>query len=110
MLRAAEELAERKYRSWDWNYGASPPFTLQRRERFPWGLVDWRLDVRDGIVRDCRICGDFFAAADISGLEGRLRGVPCRSAALAGALKGVPWQEYFSQCEPQRMEHFFTTL
>ena len=32
------------------------------------------------------------------------------AAALAGALKGVPWQEYFSQCEPQRMEHFFTTL
>ena len=109
-LRAAEELAERKYRSWDWNYGASPAFSLQRRERFPWGLVDWRLDVRDGIVRDCRICGDFFAAADIAGLEERLRGVPCRSDALAGALNGVAWQEYFSHCDPQRMEQFFTTL
>ena len=64
----------------------------------------------DGGVTGKPLCGDFFAAADISGLEGRLRGVPCRSAALAGALKGVPWQEYFSQCEPQRMEHFFTTL
>lgn len=110
VLRAAEELAERKYRSWDWNYGASPAFTLQRRERFPWGLVDWRLDVRDGIVRDCRICGDFFAAADIAGLEERLRGVRCRSDALAGALNGVAWQEYFSHCDPQRMEQFFTTL
>lgn len=110
VLRAAEELAERKYRSWDWNYGASPAFSLQRRERFPWGLVDWRLDVRDGIVRDCRICGDFFAAADIAGLEERLRGVPCRNDALAGALNGVAWQEYFSHCDPQRMEQFFTTL
>ena len=110
VLQAAEELAERKYRSWDWNYGASPAFTLQRRERFPWGLVDWRLDVRDGIVRDCRICGDFFAAADIAGLEERLRGVRCRSDALAGALTGVAWQEYFSHCDPQRMEQFFTTL
>ena len=110
VLRAAEELAERKYRSWDWNYGASPAFSLQRRERFPWGLVDWRLDVRDGIVRDCRICGDFFAAADIAGLEERLRGVPCRNDALAGALQGVPWQEYFSHCDLQRMEQFFTTL
>ena len=110
VLRAAEELAERKYRSWDWNYGASPAFTLQRRERFPWGLVDWRLDVRDGIVRACRICGDFFAAADIAGREERLRGVRCRSDALAGALNGVAWQEYFSHCDPQRMEQFFTTL
>ena len=89
---------------------ASPAFTLQRRERFPWGLVDWRLDVRDGMVRDCRICGDFFAAADIAGLEERLRGVRCRSDALAGALNGVAWQEYFSHCDPQRMEQFFTTL
>ena len=95
VLRAAEELAERKYRSWDWTYGASP---------------DWRLDVRDGMVRDCRICGDFFAAADIAGLEERLRGVRCRSDALAGALNGVAWQEYFSHCDPQRMEQFFTTL
>ena len=86
VLRAAEELAERKYRSWDWNYGASPAFTLQRRERFPWGLVDWRLDVRDGIVRDCRICGDFFAAADIAGLEERLRGVRCPER---GGLAGI---------------------
>ncbi len=110
VLRAAEELAERKYRSWDWNYGASPAFSLQRRERFPWGLVDWRLDVRDGTIRDCRICGDFFATADIAGLEERLRGVRCQSAALAGALEGVPWQEYFSHCDPQRMACFFTTL
>ena len=65
---------------------------------------------RDGIVRDCRICGDFFAAADIAGLEERLRGVRCRSDALAGALNGVAWQEYFSHCDPQRMEQFFTTL
>ena len=72
--------------------------------------MDWRLDVRDGIVRDCRICGDFFAAADIAGLEERLRGVRCRSDALAGALNGVAWQEYFSHCDPQCMEQFFTTL
>ena len=25
-------------------------------------------------------------------------------------LEGVPWQEYFSHCDPQRMECFFTTL
>ena len=68
------------------------------------------LDVRDGMVRDCRICGDFFAAADVAGLEERLRGVRCRSDALAGALNGVAWQEYFSHCDPQRMEQFFTTL
>lgn len=110
VLRAAEELAERKYRSWDWNYGASPDFTLRRRERFPWGVVDWRLDVHDGIIRDCRICGDFFAAADIACLEERLRGVRCEHDALAEALRHVPWQEHFSHCDPERMESFFTTL
>ena len=45
-----------------------------------------------------------------AGLEERLRGVRCRSDALAGALNGVAWQEYFSHCDPQRMEQFFTTL
>ncbi|WP_300719663.1 lipoate--protein ligase [uncultured Desulfovibrio sp.] len=110
VLRAAETLAARKYRSWDWNYGASPPFTLQRRERFPWGLVDWRLDVRGGVIRSCRICGDFFATAEVAALEALLCGVRCEPQALAHAVRDVSWQEYFSHCDEARMRAFFTTL
>lgn len=110
VLRAAETLAARKYRSWDWNYGASPPFTLQRRERFPWGLVDWRLDVRGGVIRSCRICGDFFATAEVAALEALLCGVRCEPQALAHAVRDVSWQGYFSHCDEARMRAFFTTL
>lgn len=109
VLRAAEELAERKYRSWDWNYGASPAFTLQRRERFPggWWTGAWT-------------CGTAWSGTAASAgtfrrrghrrLEERLRGVRCRSDALGRGPDGVAWQEYFSHCDPQRMDQFFTTL
>src|SRR5512147_1169074 len=40
--REVEALSERKYRTWTWNYGESPPFNLQRAKRFPIGEIDVR--------------------------------------------------------------------
>ena len=37
---AIEEIAERRYRLWSWNYGRSPQFNVQKSARFPAGKVD----------------------------------------------------------------------
>src|SRR5690554_2297623 len=39
------KLREEKYDNWDWNYGKSPKFNLQRTKRFDIGEIDLRLDV-----------------------------------------------------------------
>lgn len=103
----AEELAETKYRTWEWNYGASPAFAFRRKERFPWGSVDLRLDVRKGLIVAARIHGDFFSAADVGELEQRLIGLRHEPASLAEALRDAPWTAWFSGCEPERMRDFF---
>lgn len=107
LLQQAEALAESKYRSWEWNYGASPAFTFRRKERFPWGSVDLRLDVRKGVVTGARIHGDFFSAADVTELEQRLIGLRHEPAAMAEALRDAPWTTWFSGCDPERMRDFF---
>lgn len=85
--RRVEELANTKYRTWDWNYGESPPFNLQRTQRFPSGEVDVRLDVVDGIIKTVRVFGDFFSSREIADLERGLTGVRYRRDDLAGALR-----------------------
>lgn len=85
--RRVEDLANAKYRTWDWNYGESPPFNLQRTRRFPSGEIDVRLDVTDGIVRAVRVFGDFFSSREIADLERGLTGVRYRRADLADALR-----------------------
>lgn len=92
---AAEELANEKYRTWDWNYGASPSFNVQRTRRFDIGEVDVRLDVENGTIANATIYGDFLGHADVSDLEDTLEGVAYRPDALTDALADVSVEAYF---------------
>jgi lipoate-protein ligase A len=93
-LDAVRALREERYARWEWNYGDSPRFSLQRRRRFAPGIVDVRLDVSEGRIRACRIYGDFFGQRDVSELEAALVGCRHRRDDLADALRDVPVEEY----------------
>ncbi|KUG02703.1 lipoate-protein ligase a [hydrocarbon metagenome] len=67
--KAISELRNSKYATWDWVFGSSPPFTIQKRGSFDWGNIDIRLSVNQGLITECKIYGDFFAAQDIEELE-----------------------------------------
>src|SRR5512133_460784 len=51
---AVRQLADSRYRSWDWTYGHSPDFNVEKRERFPGGEIDARLDVQQGLIRSVK--------------------------------------------------------
>lgn len=104
---AAQALADAKYRTWDWNYGKSPEFTERRRQRFPWGALECRFNVKDGEVRSCRLYGDFFTHADVAELEARFQGVPYTPEALRGALSGVAVEQWFVGGERGPLLRFF---
>src|SRR5699024_6564844 len=54
------EISEERYNNWNWNFGKSPSFNIQQSHKFDSGLVDVRLDVKKGIIENCKIYGDFF--------------------------------------------------
>ena len=69
-------LRDEKYRSWDWNFGHSPPFwTHTGLRKFPWGTLDIRLEVREGIIASCVFYGDFFSPDDPQTLAVRFVGL-----------------------------------
>jgi lipoate-protein ligase A len=86
-------LAESKYRSWDWNYGASPAFNVQRVHRFAIGEVDARLQVEKGIVKGAKFYGDFFSSRDIADLEQAITGVRYHQDDLREAARSVKAEE-----------------
>ncbi|MEO7082102.1 MAG: lipoate--protein ligase, partial [Flavobacteriales bacterium] len=88
-------LADSKYRTWDWNFGESPSFNLQRIQRFPIGEVDARLQVEDGYVRGVKFYGDFFTHRDISELENALIGIRYQHEDLRAAAASVNAHEFF---------------
>lgn len=83
------ELVRTKYGTWEWNYGESPQFNLQRAKRFPSGEVDVRIDVGEGHIRGIRIFGDFMSDGDVADIEAVLLGVRYDPDSLARALTGT---------------------
>jgi lipoate-protein ligase A len=93
---AVRQLADERYRSWDWTYGHSPDFNVEKRERFPIGEIDARLFVEKGLIKTAKFYGDFFAVDEPEGLEQRLIGVRYDREAICDALKQVDIDRYFS--------------
>ncbi|MEM7164076.1 MAG: lipoate--protein ligase [Planctomycetota bacterium] len=89
------ELADSKYRQWDWNYGESPDFNLQKVHRFPIGEIDCRLDVHHGVIESVKVYGDFLGLGEISELERALTGIAYSPDALRGAIERLDLDHYF---------------
>ncbi|PLT27720.1 lipoate--protein ligase [Peribacillus deserti] len=89
------ELSEQRYRNWDWNYGKSPKFNLQRTHRFPVGGIDVRLEVNKGKIEECKIFGDFFGVGDVHDIEEKLTGIRYDKEDITKALEDINIQHYF---------------
>lgn len=89
------EISAERYQNWDWNYGKSPSFNLQHAHRFPVGQIDVRLEVKKGLVEDCKIYGDFFGVGDVSEIQEKLIGTSYTRQALEEALNEIDIKHYF---------------
>lgn len=91
------QLAEERYRTWDWNYGKSPSFNIKESYKFDSGLLDLRLNVKKGIIESCTIYGDFFGIGPVNELEDQLKGVRHERLAIEAALKEIDVPYYLGK-------------
>lgn len=90
-----EQLANEKYRTWDWNYGKNPKYNFEREHKFEKGFVQIKLDVKKGQIEHAKIFGDFFGEGNVEELERTLEGVTHQKAAIHEALKDFDIHHYF---------------
>jgi len=88
-------LADNKYRKWEWNFGKSPEFTEKKSKRFPWGKVEAFINVKNGIIVNCKIYGDFFGNGDIEDIEKAIEGTPYRKDYIQKKLQQIDIDYYF---------------
>lgn len=93
------KLSKERYQNWEWNYGKSPNFNVQHSKRFKVGQIEFRLEVKKGIIEQCKIFGDFFGVGDVSEIEKLLIGVKYAKAALEEAFKDIDVKHYFGNVE-----------
>ena len=85
---------EARFGQWEWNFGASPPFNLQNRIRFPKGAVEVRIDARRGRITSAKIYGDFLADRDIAPIEAALVDIPFSRKSMHEALAALDVPTY----------------
>ena len=93
---AVEVLRKQRYDTWDWNYGQSPDYGVQKRRRIPgFGTITVRLRVDGGIIADFAASGDYFGNRPGSELGAALKNTKLEERELLGRLSKIPFGEYF---------------
>ncbi len=91
-----EQISRERYHNWDWNYGRSPAFAINRETRYGGGTIETWLDVsKGGIINQICFHGDFFGQRDVSELESALQGTLYEPYAIQRLLEGVRVGDYF---------------
>lgn len=88
-------LKDEKYGQWDWNFGKSPKFNIQRTRRFDAGEIDLRLDVEGGHIDNVKIYGDFFGKKPVEQLENYLEGNRYDRQEIENLIDPINIEQYF---------------
>ena len=90
-----QQISADRYRQWEWNFGRSPKFNLQKTGSFPAGKLDARIDVKRGRIEAIKIYGDFAGKREVAELERRLVGTAYDRDVLAVVLADIDLAPYF---------------
>lgn len=107
-LEHINNLAKTKFELWEWNWGRSPDYSIQKMDKFSCGLIDVRLKIVKGIIKDCKIYGDFFSLNDIVNLENKMIGCMYTIAALREVLDDDFISTFFKDQSAESFIRFVT--
>lgn len=88
-------LADEKYATWEWNYGASPKYNIRKERKFESMMLTIFLQVEHGKIQQIKFYGDFFGNGCIEDIEKRLADVKCEEESVRNALKDLKIDDYF---------------
>lgn len=90
-----KELMKTRYNTWEWNYGQSPAFTMERKGRYEGGGLNIKLNIEDGLIKQIKIFGDFLGVGDINDLEKQLIDTRFDCDTLKRKLDSIELDHYF---------------
>lgn len=89
------DLVNEKYNTWEWNFGNSPNYKLYNELKYPYGNIEFYLNVEKGLIKDIKFFGDFFGKYESSIIEDSLKGIKHEESSLKNVLESFDINEYF---------------
>ncbi|MBQ3616133.1 MAG: lipoate--protein ligase [Anaerotignum sp.] len=95
-LERIEQIKKDRYDKWDWNYGYSPSYHVEKSRRFEGcGKISIFMNTKDGFISDIKFFGDFFGIRDTHLLENYLAGAKLERDDLKKHLSTQKIEQYF---------------
>ncbi|QYH53039.1 lipoate--protein ligase [Liquorilactobacillus hordei] len=99
--QAVADINHKIFSDWNWIYGNSPQASIQHRQHFDQGTIDFRLQIKHGCISYLQVYGDFFGQTDVKKFTEKLIGVRYDRDAITEVLDKVDLQPYFGKIERQ---------
>ena len=94
-LANIQELTDKKFATWEWNYGRSPKATLTHSARLACGTVEIHLTLAENRISSCRFGGDFLGNLPTTDLESALIEVIYDTENIQKRLSSFTISDYF---------------
>lgn len=98
------EIRNRKYSTWEWNFGHSPKMSYSKEIRFDAGTVSLAMDIKEGSIDSCKFYGDFFEVNPIEDLEKLFTGQRYEKTQLESLLANVNISDYIHSLSNEEFE------
>lgn len=96
-LARIQEIRDSQFATWDWTFGATPEYTVERSVRYPAGKITSYIKTEKSVIESIKIYGDFFGIGDVSDIEKLLIGTRYEYLDVLEKLKTVDTTHYFSR-------------
>ena len=96
-LANIQRLTDKKFATWEWNYGRSPKATLSHSARLACGTVEIHLTLAENRIASCRFGGDFLGNLPASDVEKALTGIPYEINEIRKCLSKIEISRYFDR-------------
>ena len=106
-IEGINNLADNKYRQWEWNFGDSPDYNFIKNRKLPMGNLEVRLMVKNGIIKDASIYGDFFGTRDVQEFIQKLVNVKHNKSDIENVVNGLNIRDYFFGAETEDIINIF---
>ncbi|HEM5082058.1 TPA: lipoate--protein ligase [Streptococcus suis] len=96
-LTRIQVIRDSQFATWDWTYGQTPDYTVERSVRYPAGKITTYIKAEKSVIESIKIYGDFFGIGDVSDIEKLLVGTRYEYTDVLAKLQEIDTAHYFSR-------------
>ncbi|MFA9414853.1 lipoate--protein ligase, partial [Streptococcus sp. E29BA] len=96
-LAKIQDIRDTKFATWEWNFGETPDYTVERNVRYDAGKITSYIKTEKSVIESIKIYGDFFGIGDVSDIEELLVGTRYEYADVLAKLQTIDTSHYFSR-------------